>query len=94
MRWEARLRSACFGRRCLISPGKRPYRGLETSCASRNRNIPDRRWGVRLLADDLVTGQAIVLSRAATTLRSVEIQALIGRSVYSDRFNSASAGAG
>ena len=82
MRWEARLRSVCFGKRCLISPGKRPYRDSETGCVSRNRNIPDRRWGVRSLVDDLVTGRAVVLSRAATTLRSVEIQALIGRSVF------------
>jgi hypothetical protein len=29
-------------------------------------------WGAKSFADDLVTGRGVVLSRAATTLRSVE----------------------
>ncbi len=35
----------------------------------------------RSLADDLVTGQGDVFSRAASTLRSVESQPLVGRLV-------------
>ena len=36
----------------------------------------------RSLADDLVTGQGDVFSRAASTLRSVESQPLVGRLVF------------
>lgn len=35
--------------------------------------------GVESFADDLVTGQGVVFSRAATILRSVETKPLIGR---------------
>ena len=36
------------------------------------------RRGVKSLAYDLATGQGVVFSRAASTLRSVETQPLIG----------------
>ncbi len=39
-------------------------------------------WGAKSLADDLATGQGVVFSRAASTLRSVETQPLIGWFVY------------
>ena len=35
-------------------------------------------WGAKSLADDLATGQSVVFSRAASTLRSVETQLSIG----------------
>ena len=41
-------------------------------------SIPIQWWGVKSLADDLVAGHGVVLSRAASTLRSVETQPLIG----------------
>jgi hypothetical protein len=44
-------------------------------------NLHDQRWGFGSLADDLFTGRADVLSRAATTLRSVESKASSGRTV-------------
>ena len=39
---------------------------------------PVQCWGAKSLADDLATGQGVVFSRAASTLRSVETQPLIG----------------
>ena len=41
-------------------------------------STPIQWWGVKSLADDLATGHGVVLSRAASTLRSVETQPLIG----------------
>ena len=38
--------------------------------------------GAKSFADDLVTGQGVVLSRAASTLRSVETQPSVGRFVF------------
>ena len=38
----------------------------------------DQTKGVKSFADDLVTGQGVVLSRAASTLRSVETQPSVG----------------
>ncbi len=38
--------------------------------------------GSNSLADDLVTGQGVVFSRATSTLRSVETQPLVGRIVF------------
>nr|CDQ01593.1 Bm936 [Brugia malayi] len=38
--------------------------------------------GARSLADDLITGQGVVSSRAASILRSVETYPLIGRFVF------------
>lgn len=35
-------------------------------------SVPVQRWGAKSLADDLATGQGVVFSRAASTLRSVE----------------------
>jgi hypothetical protein len=68
---------------CLSSPGNRHSQCPETGTGSHNRNIPEQRWGVKSLADDLVASPAVVLSRAATTLRSVETKARIGRFVFS-----------
>lgn len=62
----------------LGKPRDMAFRCSEAGSVGHSRNIPDRRWGVRSLVDDLVTGRAVVLSRAATTLRSVETKASIG----------------
>ena len=43
-------------------------------------------WGAKSFADDLVTGRGVVLSRAATTLRSVETKPTIGRFVFLHNF--------
>ena len=43
-------------------------------------------WGAKSFADDLVTGRGVVLSRAATTLRSVETKPMIGRFVFFTQF--------
>ena len=45
-------------------------------------SVPVEWWGAKSLADDLATGQGVVLSRAASTLRSVETHPLIGRFVF------------
>ena len=50
-----------------------------------------QRRGAKSLADDLVTGRGVVLSRAATTLRSVETYPPIGRFVVF-HFSTKSAG--
>jgi hypothetical protein len=80
-RWEARLCSVCLWLRCWRSPGKRHPRRSEWSGVCHNRNYPEQRRGAKSFADDLVTGRGVVLSRAATTLRSVETKPTIGRFV-------------
>jgi hypothetical protein len=46
--------------------------------AAETGSDPVQRWGAKSLADDLATGQGVVFSRAASTLRSVETQPLFG----------------
>ena len=42
-------------------------------------------WGAKPFADDLVTERGVVLSRAATTLRSVETYPTFGWLVYDSK---------
>ena len=49
---------------------------------------PMRRGGVKSFVDDLVLGRGVVISRAATSLRSVETQPLTRRFVRSRRATS------
>ena len=53
----------------------------ECVACSRLPNKQVHWWVLRSLADDLVTGHGDVFSRAASTLRSVESQPLVGRLV-------------
>ena len=46
---------------------------------------PMRRGGVKSIADDFVLGRGVVISRAATSLRSVETQPLTRRFVRNRR---------
>ena len=48
---------------------------------------PMRRGGVKSFVDDLVLGRGVVISRAATSLRSVETQPLTRRFVRSQTSN-------
>jgi hypothetical protein len=70
------LRVASFDK-----PHSRYSRRSEVSGGHRSMNLHDQRWGFGSFADDLFTGRADVLSRAATTLRSVESKASSGRTV-------------
>jgi hypothetical protein len=67
---------------CILHPRKEHSHRVETPGGSLNRIFPDQRWGFGSFADDLFTRRADVLSRAATTLRSVESKASFGRTVY------------
>ena len=49
---------------------------------------PMRRGGVKSFVDDLVLGRGVVISRAATSLRSVETQPLTRRFVRTRRATS------
>jgi hypothetical protein len=67
-----------------------PVKGIlacsEQSRLYHNRNNQGQCWGAKSFADDLVTGRGVVLSRAATTLRSVETKPTIGWFVFFPRF--------
>ena len=61
-----------------------PIRGIRVGCRSRTTPVQCR--GARSLAYDLITGQGVVSSRAASILRSVETYPLIGRFVFAPTF--------
>ena len=54
---------------------------MNTLNGCQNRNTLVQCRGAKSLADDLITGQGVVSSRAASILRSVETHPLIGRFV-------------
>jgi tetratricopeptide (TPR) repeat protein len=60
----------------LRSPRTWYSRRSEQNVVYHNRNNQVQCWGAKSFADDLVTGRGVVLSRAATTLRSVETKPL------------------
>ena len=55
-----------------------PRRHIAVAVAETGPHPVMKRRGVKSLAYDLATGQGVVFSRAASTLRSVETQPLIG----------------
>ena len=81
--WEARLRSRKVA-------WEAPVKGIlavsEQSRLYHNRNNQGQCWGAKSFADDLDTGRGVVLSRAATTLRSVETKPTIGWFVFFPQF--------
>jgi hypothetical protein len=70
MRWEAHIcrRSA----QAASAPGSSLAAGRNRPAVAETGSHPVERWGAKSLADDLATGQGVVFSRAASTLRSVE----------------------
>ena len=64
--------------RCIKCPWKWPCWMAEAPSSCQNETIHVQCWGAKSFADDLVTGQGVVFSRAASTLRSVETQPLTG----------------
>ena len=58
------------------SPSRRPVRAVGLDDIH-----PMRRGGVKSIVDDFVLGRGVVISRAATSLRSVETQPLTRRFV-------------
>ena len=60
------------------APGSSLAGGCKSPPVAETGSVPVQCWGAKSLADDLATGQGVVLSRAASTLRSVETQPLIG----------------
>ena len=67
--------------RCRKRPSTWPGRSTELSIGCQSRITLVRCQGTKSLADDLITGQGVVSSRAASILRSVETYPLIGRFV-------------
>ena len=65
-----------------LMPKKTTFDRPECVGCSRYTTNQVQCFGAKSFADDLVTGQGIVFSRAASTLRSVEIQPLVGRFVF------------
>ena len=65
-----------------LMPKKTTFDRPECVGCSRYTTKQVQCFGAKSFADDLVTGQGIVFSRAASTLRSVEIQPLVGRFVW------------
>ena len=88
------FRSFCVGRQryetCSRSqPQLKVFAALPISADGGLTNIhPMRRGGVKSFVDDLVLGRGVVISRAATSLRSVETQPLTRRFVRSRRATS------
>ena len=79
-RYETRSRS---------QPQLKVFAALPISADGGLTNIhPMRRGGVKSFVDDLVLGRGVVISRAATSLRSVETQPLTRRFVRSRRATS------
>ena len=81
------FRSFCVGRqryetRSRSQPQLKVFAALPISADGGLTNIhPMRRGGVKSFVDDLVLGRGVVISRAATSLRSVETQPLTRRFV-------------
>ena len=67
---------------CRKRPSTWPGRTTELSYGCQSRITLVRCQGTKSLADDLITGQGVVSSRAASILRSVETYPLIGRFVF------------
>jgi hypothetical protein len=68
--------------RCRKRPSTWPGQSTELSAGCQSRITLVRCQGTKSLADDLITGQGVVSSRAASILRSVETYPLIGRFVF------------
>ena len=87
------FRSFCVGRQryetCSRSqPQSKVFAVLPISADGGLLDIhPMRRGGVKSFVDDLVLGRGVVISRAATSLRSVETQPLTRRFVRSQTNN-------
>src|SRR3954471_21002726 len=81
MRWEAHI--CRHSVHAASAPGSSLAAGRNRPAVAETGSHPVERWGAKSLADDLATGQGVVFSRAASTLRSVETQPLIGRFVSS-----------
>src|SRR4051812_38422045 len=79
MRWEAHI--CRHSVHAASAPGSSLAAGRNRPAVAETGSHPVERWGAKSLADDLATGQGVVFSRAASTLRSVETQPLIGRFV-------------
>ena len=74
------------GRGRLVEPQQRVFRvPLSRAGVGQNDIHPMRRGGVKSFVDDLVLGRGVVISRAATSLRSVETQPLTRRFVRARR---------
>ena len=92
------FRSFCVGRqryetRSRSQPQLKVFAALPISADGGLTNIhPMRRGGVKSFVDDLVLGRGVVISRAATSLRSVETQPLTRRFVRIRRATSSAHG--
>lgn len=84
---EARRRWFCRWRRLgPVEPQHEVSTARPISAGGGLNDIhPMRRGGVKSFVDDLVLGRGVVISRAATSLRSVETQPLTRRFVRTRR---------